>query len=424
MAAGVVTVGRRPYASGLYWENSPSGRVSQAAKEAARQPGHQAQFYAVRPGNKDERVPQFGLSQSASGHKAGMPVLAACLANQQPGSWAGAFRLREGTAVVVVRDDLIVPDGDLFFLDETEARDRLLQEIALGGLQRVYAPETWGVSGADTMPIALLLNDRTDIRLRPVAMSRSNKIAMSFALLMLVTLLGLGLYIQQKNASDEAARLAQMEALRKAQMEARKMMPDFVQAEPEYPPPERKWEKRPQPLEVISSCKAALSQVRMAVAGWQMTDIRCDEKALSVKWTRTGSFSYPPPNAAVNETGSSASLTISLPTLTPRGDESLRDPEEITRRYLAQNWPGSVKREPDDPPPPPPPNYRGPWNPPPPPWVKRSFTVTEPELPWELPVFFSDLPGVVINSLSSTSSSSSGMNRSWTIDGVIYENRR
>src|ERR1700692_2487015 len=122
MGAGVVTVGRRPYAIGLYWENSPSGRVSQAAKEAAKQPGQQAAFYAARAGSKGGRIPQFGLSPSGAGHKIGMPVFAACLANQQPGSWAGAFRLRDGVVVTVVRDDLIVPDGDQFFTNDSEAR--------------------------------------------------------------------------------------------------------------------------------------------------------------------------------------------------------------------------------------------------------------------------------------------------------------
>lgn len=144
MATGVVTVGRRQYASGLYWENSPSGRISQTAKEAARQPGAKADFYATRSGNKQGRVPQFGLAPATEGFRAGMPSLAGCLANQQPGAWIGAFRLREGTAVVVVRDDLIVPDGDLFFIDETDARDHLYQEMAVGGFQRIYAPEAWG----------------------------------------------------------------------------------------------------------------------------------------------------------------------------------------------------------------------------------------------------------------------------------------
>src|SRR5580692_8345670 len=168
MGAGVVTVGRRQYAVGLYWENSPSGRVAQAAREAAHQPGQQADFYALRAGNKDGRVPQFGLGQKSAGHKAGMAAFAPCLANQQPGSWAGAFRLRDGVVVTVVRDDLIVPDGDQFFTNESEARDRLLQEIGFGGLQRIYAPEAWAIPSADTMPISLLLNDRTDIKLRPV----------------------------------------------------------------------------------------------------------------------------------------------------------------------------------------------------------------------------------------------------------------
>ena len=35
MGSGVVTVGRRVYAVGLYWENSPTSRIVAAAKEAA-----------------------------------------------------------------------------------------------------------------------------------------------------------------------------------------------------------------------------------------------------------------------------------------------------------------------------------------------------------------------------------------------------
>src|SRR3984957_19374126 len=177
MGAGVVTVGRRPYAVGLYWENSPSGRVAQAAREAARQPGQQADFYALRAGSKEGRVPQFGLGQKSAGHKAGMPVFAACLANQQPGSWAGAFRLRDGVVITVVRDDLIVPDGDQYYANESDARDRLLQEIGFGGLQRVYAPEAWAIASSYSMPISLLLDERRDVKLRAVSIPKSTVIA-------------------------------------------------------------------------------------------------------------------------------------------------------------------------------------------------------------------------------------------------------
>jgi hypothetical protein len=93
----------------------------------------------------------------------------------------------------------------------------------------------------------------------------------------------------------------------------------------------------------------------------------------------------------------------------------------VTEDYLRLAWPGTIQRIPDDPPPPPPPDYNGPWNPPPPPWVKRSFTLNVPELPAELPYMLGDLPGVVI---TSASYAASGIKSNWTIEGVIYENRK
>ncbi len=418
MGAGVATVGRRPYAVGLYWENSPSGRVSQAAKEAAGQPGQQAEFYAVRAGNKGGRIPQFGLSPEGAGHKTGMPVFAACLANQQPGSWAGAFRLREGTVVIIVRDDLIVPDGDQFFTDEAEARDRLLQEIGFGGLQRIYAPESWAIPGADTMPVSLLLNDRIDIRLRNIAISKKYIVAGVAGAAALLLFLGIAWYIQAENAREEANRMAHEEEIQRLKDLANRNLPGILQQQQvEYPPPERVWEKKPLPMNLIEACHAGLSQIPAAIAGWKMNDLKCDGSSISTAWSRSMGFSNPPAAFVINEAGVAASFTISLPTLTPRDHEDLIDPIEVTRLYLSQNWPGNINRIADDPPPSPPPGYKGQWNPPPAPWVKRSFTVTVPVLPWNTSTFLGDVPGLLVNSLKYSGSN-------WVIEGVIYENRK
>ena len=126
----------------------------------------------MRAAGKEGRVPQFGLGQAAAGHKSGMASFAACLAGQQVGSWVGAFRTKEGIAVTIIRDDLILPDGDLLFEGETEARDRILQEMSFGGLQKVYAPEAWAIPGADTMPLSLLMNERHDVVLRPTSIPK------------------------------------------------------------------------------------------------------------------------------------------------------------------------------------------------------------------------------------------------------------
>jgi hypothetical protein len=419
MGAGVATVGRRPYAVGLYWENSPSGRVSQAAKEAANQPGQQAEFYAVRAGNKSGRTPQFGLSPSEAGHKNGMPVFAGCLANQQPGSWAGAFRLREGTVISVVRDDLIVPDGDQFFTDEAEARDRLLQEIGFGGLQRIYAPEAWAIPGADTMPVSLLMNEKTDVTLRRIHLSKKVIVAAVIGAVILLLAIGIGWYMQVEEERAEAARTAHMEEMERLRQQAAGMLPSALQPNHvEYPPPERKWEKHPLPMPVIQACYQAFQKVPAAIANWRMQDVRCTETSLNTTWAREKGFSSLPDSFVINETGSSASFSVPLPALTARGAEDLNDPKDVTRRYLAQDWPGNIARIQDDPPPPPPPNYKGEWNPPPTPWVKRSFTVTVPVLPWNSSTFFGDLHGTILDSLKFSPGNG------WTLEGVIYENRR
>jgi hypothetical protein len=422
MVAGLVTVGRKQYVSGLYWENSPGGRISQVAKEAARQPGNQADFYATRIGNKQGRVPQFGLVAAVEGVTAGTPSLAGCLANQQPGSWIGAFRFREGAAVITVRDDLIVPDGDLFFADETEARDHLYQEMAVGGFQRVYAPEAWGVPGADTMPISLLLNDKTDVRIRGVALSKQAKTLMGVGFVILLAGLGTGWYIQKKQAEEEALRLEQMATMERMRVEAEKLVPG-IGGKVQYPEPERKWEKQPHPIPLIESCRKALDSVMIGAAGWDIRNIFCSRSGLQVSWIRGKTFSSIPKGAIVGDTGLDAVSSIPLEPLEERGAEALVDPEVVTKRYLNQNWTGSLRREPDDPPPPPPPGYKGKWEPPPPPWVKRSFTLDVPVLPWTLPEFLADIPGVTVKSMSLMGNGVSSRG-SWKVEGVIYENRR
>jgi hypothetical protein len=420
MGSGVATVGRRVYAVGLYWENSPSGRVVPVAKEAATQPGQKADYYAIRAGQKDGRVPQFGLGQASVGHKAGMPAFAGCLANQQAGSWAGAFRLREGTVVTVVRDDLIVPDGDQLFLDENDARERLLQEISFGGLQRVYAPESWAIPGSDNMPVSLLLDERRDVQLRSVVTPKSVWIAAGVVGALLVIGLGAGVYFQRQAEKQAELDAERMNEFARARAEANRLLPG-MENEPHYPPPERRWESRPPALSVVESCRTGLASIPAAVAGWRLSTLKCDGSAVSLTWSRDKGFSAPPKDWVLGDNASAATSSVVLPKLTPRGHEDLSNPANNSRRYLSQDWPGSLARAPDDPPPPPPADYKGPWNPPPAPWVKRSFTLTVPNLPSGLPTYFLDLPGIVVNSL--TYSPSGNTSGSWSVEGIIYENR-
>jgi hypothetical protein len=421
--SGVVKVGRRDYAVGLYWQPSPSGRVAQAAREAAQQPGQQADFYCVRSASKNVAIPQYGLGQSSVGHKAGLPTLAASLANVQPGSWAGAFRLREGTWVVVVRDDLIAPDGDTLFDNDDAARDRLLQEVSLGGVQRIYAPDGWSVPGSDPTPLPLLLQDRAESRLQAVAVPVKLLMygAAAIAIIVLLTFLYLSWQADQERIAEEQARIE------REKNEAAKNKPGPITQLLEkwqWPPAEkcydRKWEKKPLLNVSIDSCKQLFTKVDVAQLGWKRGTATCDDGSLSISYSKEKfQSSIIPKNSKVKDDLSSVDQIFTGDALSPRGQEDLFSELEISKKALENNWPFIISRMEDDkpiitppqdvkdaPPPPPPPS----------PWRKRSLNYSGKLPPWEVLKYLDGITGVIVETISWNASG-------WTMDLIIYEKK-
>jgi hypothetical protein len=416
MGAGVATVGRRKYAVGLYWQPSPSGRVAQSAKEAAKQPGQYADLFSVRPGVKGGRIAQFGLGQSQAGHKMGMASLATTMANRQPGSWAGAFKVNEGIVVIVVRDDLIAPDGDQIFLDDAAARDRLIQEFTLGGLQRIYAPEAWAISGAETIALPFIVQNRGEGMLQPVTIPRQVIIgAASLLLAGLLVVAGMW-YYQGVKEEEERVRQEQIRA-QAAAIGARNAANGVGKIV--YPPPIRYWEQEPPIFDVVAGCRTALNKIPQAMLGWNVSSLSCNKSAASLAWSREAGYTKMLDDATIDASGTTATRSVPQePELKNRAKEDLLDPNEVTKLFLVQNWNGTISRLPDDPPPPCPPNVpKEDWHPPPPPWIKRGFNVVLTDLPGELPQYFTGIPGVIVNNIVSQSGT-------WRVEGVIYENRR
>ncbi len=408
MANGVVKVGRHQYAVGLFWQPSPSGRVAQAAREAASQPGQKADYFCARSATKTVAVPQYGLGQNAQGHRSGQPSLAASLANAQPGSWTGAFRLREGTWVIVVRDDLVAPDGDFLFDNDEAARERLLQEISLGGMQRIYAPDGWAIPGSDPTPLPLLLQDRVDCKLQPVALPIKLIMFGGGGLVLVAALIFAALQWQAQQQED-------------AERAAQGMLSGMVK-QWQWPPADQVyphvWEERAHITDVLNQCQELFARVTASQFGWQRGNALCKDGTLS--WTlghndgKTASIM--PNEATVTPDLRNAGQSVHGDTLPVRGAESLIKVTEITRLALTQHWPFEFSRLPDDPPKvAPPQDVKDPPPPPPPPWLKRGLHYSGKLPPWKLLGYFDGIPGVIIENAE--------YNRdgSWTLDATIYE---
>ena len=418
-SSGVITVGRKKYAVNLYWQPSPSGRVSQAAREAASQPGQMADFYAARPGNARGRVPQFGLGQKEYGHKVGQPTGAASLAEDQPGSWAGVFRVPEGWWLVVLRDDLIAPDGDTLFSNEQEARARLFEEINLGGLQRIYAPSHWNIGGSDIVEVALLMQGRSDFRLQFVHYPVK---AILLGIIGLIAIAALGYFAVNWQQDREKAfekgiggLSSEQQAIARLQQQQQLAPPP-----PPPPPPKRSWEDKPTPVDFLEACRQALEQVPATTLGWAYSDVTCGSGGLVVGWRRLSGPALVPPNASVTALDNQAVSNYEIHLPAARGPEQLLPSGDLVHKTMLGNWKMTIEALPDDlPPAAPTPTVPGAPPPPPPlpaPWIKKKITLTSETAPWNVWSRYADLPGLVLNSVI-------WKGDSWSTEGTFYENR-
>lgn len=424
MTAGVITVGGKKYAVGLYWEVSDSRSAAKAARQAASQSANKADFYCVRPGNTKGRAPQFGLGEARLGHAWNMPTAAATLANRQPGSWSGVFMVPEGVWFIEVRDDLIAPEGDVLFADEAEAMTRLQEVSARGGLERIYAPPSWAIPGAEASSLPSLLSGKADVRLQPVKIPRKLVIVILGAVLGLAALGGIGIVIMNMRAAEEEARMIeeqqrQAEQMRRqaeerARLEEEERQRQLQQQTFQMPTYQRVWEQAPDPILWLKACRQAMEEVPISPLGWDISSVSCSGAQLQVGWTRTQGPAAIPPGAEIDPTLRSASRVINLPTLPARGPQQLWPPEAINLYILHNDWQASISNIPDDPPPTLPSGQSAP----PPAWTRRSVNWDVPLAPWTLKGPLVDLPGFTLQTLVWSREGN------WQLEGTLYEQRR
>ncbi len=438
MVAGVISVGGKGYAVGLYWQVSDTPNAAKSARVAARQPGAFADFFCVRPGNAKGRAPQFGLGEQRLGHKWNMPSAAASMANVQPGSWAGVFVQPEGAWFIEVRDDLIAPEGDVMFADEAEAMSRLQETSAHGGLERIFAPAEWAIPGAESRSLSLLLSGKAVARLQPVRLpTKVIKGIVGGVVILAIMIVGLVFWLNQQQAARDqlaieeierqAAETKKRQELQKAEEERKKAeeAEKNRQAEEEKnrratqealtaPIYGRVWENTPKPLTWLAACRDTMDKVQISPLGWSLVSVVCHGNQVDASWSRRNGPAMVPRDALVDEAMKSATVSYNLPTLSPRGTELLWPADAIMLYTLNNDWSASLSYVKDPDLPPLPNGQRLP----PPPWAKRKVDWEVPLSPWTMKGPFVDLPGLVLDSLTWN------QNGTWKIEGLLYEQRK
>lgn len=163
--AGVIRVSGKSFAVGLFWQTAEVAKNAvKEARVAARQEADRADLYCIREGF----LTQWGIGWTKAGHRAGMPIAAAALAEELAGNWLGVFRTDAGWWFVAARRDAVLPDGDTLYDNEDEPRTRFEMEFGRGGWDRVFTPAEWGVGGDTTQLPDLIGASAATVRMKPV----------------------------------------------------------------------------------------------------------------------------------------------------------------------------------------------------------------------------------------------------------------
>jgi len=260
--AKVFKIGRYRYAFGLHWQTPDDPKsMTKEAKRLARMDGFRADLYLERR----KTAPQFALGRSSEGLLAGAIGAAAVAAQALRGTsaWLGVFRLGDGFWFVSVRDDFVLPDGDCYYEDETEARTRFDREKRLGGWLRYYAPEDW-MDGAEEVPVTQFLGLERGPTLCDVnPFDKRFKTIATAALLLGAISVGLyTYYTTHKQAKTIAAATASTEEINRllASQRVAIMAP---------------WADRPEPSKMVNACLNGMRHLPTSAPGYTFHSLAC-----------------------------------------------------------------------------------------------------------------------------------------------------
>lgn len=164
---GVLIYNGRPYAVGLLWFTVQEEAAKELLQSRIKKTG--ADFYCQRIHISQQQA--FGWLKK--GHRRGMPVAAAMVADQLVGEWHGVFEADNGWWYVQVRSDTITPTGDRFFMTEEEAFHMFQDEMVKHNWPHAYAPDKWrlGDRGIRELPLKTLLDDLVTASLTPATIT-------------------------------------------------------------------------------------------------------------------------------------------------------------------------------------------------------------------------------------------------------------
>ena len=268
-----ITVGGEVYATSLFWQplqnkDDPYTEVELAAEGILEG----ADLFCVKGG----KSPQFGICVSTEGYKPKMNVAAANLASalSSQNSFVAIFQTDDGWWYTCIRNDIILSDGDMLFLNEEDAKNQFLSMLAVPDWGKKFCPPEWGIEDTEYPELASLLQRGVKSKLQKIKALRGAKL---FVVVGVSVLVGLWLISELINSIFLTPTRKPIVA---------PVAPKSVQAV-EKPPEIKPWEKIQEPDQIMKRCFIKVNElVQILPPGWTIGNITCNAGGVSTEWRR------------------------------------------------------------------------------------------------------------------------------------------
>ena len=275
-----IVVNNVAYAVSLFWQplqdtNDPYPEV----KETVQNVMEGADLFCTRSGTS----PQYGIGNSAEGHKVGMPSAAAAIADvfQDKPSSVAVFEVDEGWWFIAVRNDLILSEEDVLYLNEEDAKRAFYAMMAVPDWGRKIAPASWEIEGTEEVDLWDILKPDTSAKLMHINKTNPKAKLIILGAGLLVLFIGWklisGMFTPQQK-KPVIRPITPLAPLVEEEVEEKKVEKKIIP----YP-----WEKLVVTDDLLNRCYIAVAQLKsLVVPGWNIGQIFCSASGASTTFQK------------------------------------------------------------------------------------------------------------------------------------------
>lgn len=340
MTSQVISINRKKYAVGLFWQPTGAGYVARSyAKTLAKSIDKKLNLFTEYRG-------MVGLGAKRSGHRAGMECMAAIVTNalSEYNSFLAVFLVDKVYFLVAVRNGIILEDK--IFEREEDARAEYFKLSEIPDWGALFAPSAWGMPRAVERNLADLIINTEKVILHPISRFGTGLFSI---LLIAIFVLGFSYFFREPIKQMMAPRTEVSEInpelaeeYKKQIEENNKILDEEFDIEKPQPPEPivLPYDNLPNPIDRAEVCYKAMAFLMQPVPGWNQTYVECGETHATARFVRDfgtlGSFyeyagNIMPGSFVQEESQDSLIVRATLPQTTTEASLDERDPETVLR---------------------------------------------------------------------------------------------